>query len=119
MSAWTEWLLSALVLAGAFFTLVGSIGLARLGDFFKRLHGPTKATTLGVGCVLLASIGLHAATNGSLGLREGLVTLFLLVTAPVSAHLLARAGLQAGLAERPPQPTARQPPDGSPSDPPR
>lgn len=104
MSAWSEWLLSALVLVGAFFTLVGSIGLARLGDFFKRLHGPTKATTLGVGCLLLASIGLQAASTGALGLREALVALFLLVTAPISAHLMARAGLQARLAPRPPRP---------------
>ncbi len=109
MSVWVEGILSALVMVGAFFTLVGSIGLARLSDFFKRLHGPTKATTLGVGCVLLASIGLHAATDGSLGLREGLVTLFLLVTAPISAHLLARAGLRAGLVERPPEPEDGEP----------
>ncbi len=119
MSAWLEWMLSALVLVGAFFTLVGSIGLARLGDFFKRLHGPTKATTLGVGCVLLASIGLHAATDGTLGMREGLVTLFLLVTAPISAHLLARAGLQAGLVKRPPVPTDGEPVESTPADPPR
>ena len=105
MSTFFELLLSALVLVGAFFTLVGSLGLARLGDFFKRLHGPTKATTLGVGCVLLASIGLQAASGEAGGLREALVTVFLMVTAPVSAHLMARAGLQAGLAERPPQPS--------------
>ena len=105
MSTFFELLLSALVLVGAFFTLVGSLGLARLGDFFKRLHGPTKATTLGVGCVLRASIGLQAASGEDWGLREALVTVFLMVTAPVSAHLMARAGLQAGLAERPPQPS--------------
>ena len=67
MSTFFELLLSALVLVGAFFTLVGSLGLARLGDFFKRLHGPTKATTLGVGCVLLASIGLQAASGEDWG----------------------------------------------------
>jgi hypothetical protein len=47
---------SVLLLVGSFFTLVGAIGLARLPDFFMRLHGPTKATTLGVGGVLLAAI---------------------------------------------------------------
>ena len=50
-----EYLLAALILIGAFFTLVGSIGLFKLPDFFMRLHGPTKATTLGVGAILLAS----------------------------------------------------------------
>ena len=43
-------------LLGVLFALIGSWGLAKFGDFFKRLHGPSKATTLGVGCVLLASM---------------------------------------------------------------
>ena len=42
-----EWLVAALLVGGAGFALVGSIGLLRLGDFYRRLHGPTKATTLG------------------------------------------------------------------------
>jgi glycosyltransferase involved in cell wall biosynthesis len=48
-------LLSLLILTGAIFTFIGSLGLARLQDFYTRLHGPTKATTLGVGCLLVAS----------------------------------------------------------------
>ena len=48
-------LLALLVALGAVFALIGSWGLARLSDFLKRLHGPTKATTLGVGSVLIAS----------------------------------------------------------------
>ena len=51
-----ELAVAVLLLVGSFFTLVGSIGLVRLPDFFMRLHGPTKATTLGVGGVLLAAI---------------------------------------------------------------
>ena len=47
-----DWILAALVLIGASFTLIGSIGLYKLPDFFMRLHGPTKATTLGVGAIL-------------------------------------------------------------------
>ncbi|MDO9023294.1 monovalent cation/H(+) antiporter subunit G, partial [Zwartia sp.] len=50
-----EIITSVLLLVGAFFILVGAIGLARLPDFFMRLHAPTKASTLGVGGVLLAS----------------------------------------------------------------
>ncbi len=48
-------LVALLLVTGAAFALVGSWGLAKLADFFKRLHGPTKASTLGVGCVLIAS----------------------------------------------------------------
>ena len=86
-------LLSLLILAGAAFTFVGSLGLARLPDFYTRLHAPTKATTLGVGSLLIAS-ALYFSTRGQgISLHEVLVTLFLFITAPVSAHLLAKAAL--------------------------
>lgn len=89
---WLDLVLSALVIVGAFFALVGSIGLARLSDFFKRLHGPTKASTLGVGCVLIASMGYFAAA-GTPTLHELLITMFVFLTAPVSAHLLVKAAI--------------------------
>ena len=92
----TESIISLLVLVGAFFVLVGSFGLVRLPDFFTRLHAPTKATTLGLGCLLLASIAWFSR-NGQLSLHEVLITLFLFMTAPVSAHLLAKAAFHSGL----------------------
>ena len=86
-------LLSVLILTGAVFTFIGALGLARLRDFYTRLHGPTKATTLGVGSLLVAS-ALYFSTRGEgVSLHEVLVTLFLFITAPVSAHLLAKAAL--------------------------
>ena len=84
------------ILVGATFTLVGSIGLARLPDFFTRLHGPTKATTLGLGCLLVASV-LWFSRDGSLSLHEALITLFLFLSAPVSALLMAKAALHLGM----------------------
>lgn len=88
-----DYFLSFLILAGAVFTFIGSLGLARLRDFYTRLHGPTKATTLGAGSLLIAS-ALYFSTRGTgVSLHEVLVTLFLFITAPVSAHLLAKAGL--------------------------
>lgn len=88
-----EMTLSVLIVVGALFTFIGSLGLARLGDFYTRLHGPTKATTLGVGALLIAS-ALYFSTRGDgTSLHEVLVTLFLFITAPVSAHLLAKAAL--------------------------
>jgi multicomponent K+:H+ antiporter subunit G len=89
----TDFLLSLLILTGALFTFVGSLGLARLRDFYTRLHGPTKATTLGVGCLLVASAVYFSLEGDGLSLHEILVTLFLFITAPVSAHLLAKAAL--------------------------
>lgn len=94
----TEILTSLLLLIGAFFTFVGGVGLMRLPDFFMRLHAPTKATTLGVGGVLLASI-LHS-TAAVFTLRELLIVLFLFVTAPVSAYLMGQAGLRHRLPSR-------------------
>ena len=52
----TEAIIAALLVIGAFFTLVGSIGLIKLDNCMSRLHGPTKASTLGVGALLLASV---------------------------------------------------------------
>lgn len=88
-----EIVLSLLILAGGFFTLVGSLGLFKLDDFFMRLHGPTKASTLGVGAVLVASALHFTFKTGDVSLHEILVTLFLFITAPVSAHLMAKAAL--------------------------
>ena len=87
-----DWVTAFFLLLGAGFALVGSIGLARLPDIYTRLHGPTKATTLGVGSILLGSI-LYFSTRHGLSLHEILVSLFLFLTAPVSAHLLSRAAL--------------------------
>lgn len=99
-----EYVLSILILVGAAFTFIGSLGLARLKDFYTRLHGPTKATTLGVGSLLIAS-AIHFSTRGEgVSLHEVLVTLFLFITAPVSAHLLAKAALHLQLPSVAPAP---------------
>jgi multicomponent K+:H+ antiporter subunit G len=82
---------SAVLLIGAFFVLVGSIGLLRLPDFLSRLHAPTKATTLGLGALLLASMIHFSAQRGYLSLHESLVVLFLFLSAPVGAYMLAKA----------------------------
>jgi multicomponent K+:H+ antiporter subunit G len=117
-NAIVEVLMVVLLAIGSFFVLVGSIGLVKLSEFFKRLHGPTKATTLGVGCILIASIAWHALLGDGLGLRELLITLFLFITAPISAHLMARAALASTPGDRPdpPRDEARAARDGAPED---
>lgn len=96
-----EALVALFLLIGAIFALVGSIGLAKLPDFFMRLHGPTKATTLGVGGMIIGSV-LYFSTRGEgLSLHELLITLFLFITAPVSAHMLAKAALHLRLRNDP------------------
>lgn len=89
-----EALVCLLLLAGSLFALLGAIGLYRLPDFYTRLHAPTKASTLGVGGVILAS-ALYFSTRGDgVSLHELLITVFLFITAPISAHLLAKAAMQ-------------------------
>ena len=88
-----ETLLAILIILGGFFTLVGSIGLFKLPDFYMRLHGPTKASTLGVGAILIASAVYFTSQSGDVSLHEVLVTIFLFITAPVSAHLMAKAAI--------------------------
>ncbi len=95
-------MVSLLLLVGSVFIVIGAIGLVRLPDFFMRLHGPTKSTTLGVGGVLLAAL-VHAAGR-DFSLRELVITLFLFVTAPVSAYLLGQAGLRRRVTSRAPLP---------------
>lgn len=88
-----ELLISLFLLLGSGFALLGSIGLIRLPDFYTRLHGPSKSITLGVGAVLVAS-ALHFSTRGEgVSVHELLVTVFLFITAPVSAHVVAKAAL--------------------------
>lgn len=87
-----EVIVSFFLLVGAAFALIGSIGLLRLPDFFSRLHGPSKATTLGVGGMLIAS-AIHFSVGPGTSLHEVLVALFLFMTAPVSAHMLCKAAL--------------------------
>ena len=89
---WIELLATALLVVAGSFALIGAIGLVRLPDFYMRLHAPTKATTLGVGGVLLASMLLSWARSQP-AVHELLITLFVFVTAPVSANLMAMAAL--------------------------
>jgi multicomponent K+:H+ antiporter subunit G len=108
-----ELIISLLVLLGGAFALIGSIGLARLPDFYTRLHGPTKSTTLGVGAMLAAST-LYFSTRGpGVALHELLVAVFLFMSAPVSANLLAKAALHLGVRSLVPVPRAFR---GNPSD---
>ncbi|MBK1630146.1 Na+/H+ antiporter subunit G [Thiohalocapsa halophila] len=108
--------ISVLIVIGAAFTFIGSLGLARFGDFYTRLHGPTKATTLGVGALLIASV-IHFSTRGEgVSLHEVLVTVFLFITAPVSAHLLAKTALHLRVGSLAPPPPRAEAASGAQTD---
>lgn len=97
MSLIAEIAIVILLLTGGFFSLVGAIGLARLPDFYTRLHGPTKATTVGIGAIVLASVVYFSSQGEGVAISEALITLFLFFTAPISANLLAKAAMHIGI----------------------
>src|ERR1041384_3469507 len=81
-----------LVVAGMA-TLIGSFGLLRLRDFFSRMHGPSMTNTVGGGATLIASMLVSSALAGRPILHELLITLFVSMSAPVTAIMLLQAAL--------------------------
>jgi multicomponent K+:H+ antiporter subunit G len=90
-----EILVSLAIVIGGFFILVGSYGLCKLNAPMSRLHAPTKASTLGVGSILLASMIL-ALVQGTPSLSELLIMSFLFVTAPVTGYFLSKVVIYRG-----------------------
>ena len=105
-----ELLVSFFLVVGAFFAMAGSLGSYRLTDFFSRLHGPTKSTTLGVGGMAIASAVYFSFYGEGISFHEVLITLFLFITAPVSAHFMAKAARHQGLHQNPTESKTRQNP---------
>ena len=110
-----EILASALIVLGGSFALVGSWGLVRLPSLMERLHGPTKATTLGLGAMLVASVAWFQLALGSWTTHELLISVFLFVTAPISANMIAKVHLHR---LRQAEPGAEPGPAGVPAPPP-
>jgi multicomponent K+:H+ antiporter subunit G len=118
---WAALPVSLLVLFGAALGLTGSIGLLRLRSFYERLHAPTLATTLGIGSILVASMLFFSVVQTRPVLHEVLITVFVVVTTPVTLMLLARAALHRDRAEGDPDAPGplRASPDGEAAEPPR
>ena len=93
LPAWAAILASAFLLFGAFLNLTGSLGMLRLGSFYDRIHAPTLGTTLGIGSVLIASILFFSVLQTRPVIHEVLITVFMVVTTPVTLMLLACAAL--------------------------
>lgn len=106
MSMVLEIVVSALLVIGGLFGLVGSFGLVKLRDSMQRLHAPTKATTLGVGSVLIASMLYFNLLKGKTTFSELLITLFLFLTAPVTANFISKAFMHRNTSEADLPPTA-------------
>ncbi|MEQ5801034.1 monovalent cation/H(+) antiporter subunit G [Halomonas sp. H10-9-1] len=90
----TEILKEGLILVGALFMLLAALGLVRLPDLLTRMHATTKAATLGVTLIMLA-VALHFAQVAVVARALGVI-LFIMMTAPVAAHVIGRAGYFVG-----------------------
>lgn len=88
-----EYTLAALLVIGGIFAIVGSFGLLKLPSTMQRLHAPTKATTIGVGSALIASMAYFWYFEGTVSWHELMITLFLFLTAPITANFIAKAQL--------------------------
>lgn len=88
-------LVALLMLGGTAFMFIAAIGLLRFPDLYTRMHAVTKAGTLGIGLLLLAAA--VAFSSLSLTTRALVAFLFVLLTAPVSAHMIGRAGYLGGV----------------------
>ncbi len=79
------------LIVGIFFIITGTVGLLRLPDFYNRIHAPTKATTLGVSSIILGAVIHFYGILPDAGFKELLAIVFIFLTAPVGAHMLAKA----------------------------
>ena len=89
-------LVSALLIAGgAFFSLVGGIGLLRMPDFYTRMHAASVTETLGAG-LMLAGLMVHAGLT-LVAVKLAMIGLLILFASPTASHVLAKAALRSGL----------------------
>jgi multicomponent K+:H+ antiporter subunit G len=83
-----------LVVLGAAFTLLGSIGLLRLPTFYERIHPPTLGTTFGAAFICLASLLLFSWLESRVVVHELILVAFVVVTTPITFTLLVRAAMR-------------------------
>ena len=90
---WAALIVAFLVVAGAIFALIGSLGLVRMKTFYERVHPPTMGSSLGVALIALASILCFSVLRGQPSVHEVLIVIFVALTTPVTFMLLGRAAL--------------------------
>lgn len=97
---WISLPVSLLLVLGGCIALIGCLGLLRLPHFYQRIHGPAITITLGAGCILIASMLLFSALETRPVVHELLITLFVLLTAPMVSMLVMRAAVYRDLRKR-------------------
>jgi multicomponent K+:H+ antiporter subunit G len=93
LPAWAALVTAVLLFIGAAVALIGALGLLRLKSFYDRVHAPTLGTTLGAGCIVLASMIYFSVLETRLVLHEILIAIFITITTPVTLMILVRAAM--------------------------
>ena len=93
LPVWAAIPAALLLIIGGSLALIGAIGLLKLPTFYMRLHSPSMGNTLGAGCVLIASMLVSSALLHRPVIHEVLITLFMVMTAPISAMLIMRGAI--------------------------
>src|SRR6188474_386350 len=81
-------------IAGSSFALLAAVGVLRMPDVFTRMQASTKASTLGLGC-LLAGVALRNPESAFV-VRAATIAAFMMLTTAVAAHVIARAAARSG-----------------------
>jgi len=96
LPGWLALIASFFLICGGLFTLIGACGMLRMRNFFERMHPSTMGMTLGAGCVLISSILVTSVLLERPAIHELAITLFVVVSAPVTAITLMRAAITRG-----------------------
>lgn len=100
LPVWVAILVGLLLILGGSIVVIGALGLMRLPNFYQRIHGPAISITLGAGCLLIASMIYFTALQSRFVIHELIITVFVLLTAPVVSMLLLRASVYRDLRAR-------------------
>lgn len=90
---WAQALVGLLLIASGLFALLAAWGLARLPDYFQRMHPPSLVTTGAAWCISLATIVYFSALHSRLSLKTWLIIIMLSITVPITTLMLARTAL--------------------------
>jgi multicomponent K+:H+ antiporter subunit G len=100
LPVWAAAVVAFMLVLGGGIVLIGALGLMRLPTFYQRIHGPAISITLGAGCILIASMVYFTAAHSRPVVHELLITLFVMMTAPVVSMLLMRVAVYRDLRGR-------------------
>jgi multicomponent K+:H+ antiporter subunit G len=100
LPGWAAIGVAILLILGGLITVIGALGLARLQNFYQRIHGPAITITLGAGCILIASMLFFTLAQSRWVIHEVLISLFVWMTAPVVTMLLMRTAVYRDLRSR-------------------